>query len=246
MLYEVSRSIWNLILIFYKKELKLFEDFEIVPMEKTRLPWRNVCLSDWPYRFLQDRCIYRWPHISVISWYSNFHKSYAKMTLFGQRILIKSNVPTVSKFPTTLLYVEPKFQRIKRPNFSRFDYAGKIMNSVWLNNEISLFLYINFHSYSSKEPLNGQAVYPNGVKPYQIETRFGYDQAEKYGEVKKPMCGCFWTLPENPCLHRIKSLRAALSNYPLALSYIIFIEEILNGSFIILGRVSQHCAMQSI
>ena len=45
-----------------------------------------------------------------------------------------------------------------------------------------------------KKPLNGQEVYPNGVKPYEIETRFGYDQKNKYGEVKKPMCGCFWLI----------------------------------------------------
>ena len=46
----------------------------------------------------------------------------------------------------------------------------------------------------TKKPLNGTIVYPNGVKPYEIETRFGYDDKNKYGVVEKPMCGCFWFL----------------------------------------------------
>ena len=52
-------------------------------------------------------------------------------------------------------------------------------------------LCLIYHFIIVKKPLDGREVYPNGVKPYEIETRFGYDQANKYGEVKKPMCGCF-------------------------------------------------------
>ena len=34
MFYEVSESDWNTILISLQKEFKLFENFEIIPMEK--------------------------------------------------------------------------------------------------------------------------------------------------------------------------------------------------------------------
>lgn len=120
----------------FQKELKLFEDFEIVPMEKKRenISWRNVRLSDWSYRFIQDRWAYTlWPNNSFRITHTVWVKRYEfKADPFLIGLSLWSHMfPQYQNFHRHYLMTNPTFDKTRFEIFRDWTMRGRLRLFLW-------------------------------------------------------------------------------------------------------------------